>query len=102
MKTLNGKVKGNRKKISIKYGTVVARSKTCLHPNRVCRKLPLILKKKKKKASPTAAPAITNHAFMPADANTVNIHVWMGPANTRMKSTDRDTAALGGYFSKHA
>lgn len=40
---LNSRLKilnGNRKKISTKYGPVVARSKTCLHPRWVCRKTP--------------------------------------------------------------
>ena len=71
LKILNGKVKGNRKKISTKYGPVVARSNTCLHPHWVCRKLPLTLKT----VGPTAPRVKTNCAFMPADADTVNIHV---------------------------
>lgn len=92
LKILNGKVKGNRKKIGTIYGPVVARSKTCLHPHGVCRKLPVTLKHTKKTVSPTAAQVITNCAFMPTDADTVNIHVqvWKGPAEAWMRSIDRD------------
>lgn len=52
-----------------------ARSKTCLHPQWVCRKLPLTLKNIQKTSKPAVARAITNYAFMPADVDTVNIHV---------------------------
>lgn len=79
MKIQNGKVKGNRKKFSTKYGPVVARCKTCLHPHWVRRKTPSYPKN-------TAAQVI-NCAFMPTDADTVNIHVrvWIGPAEAWMR-----------------
>lgn len=101
MKILNGKVKGNRKKIGTKYGPVVSRSKTCLHPHRVCRKLPLTLKHTKKNCRPSAAQVITNCAFIPTDADTANIHVqvWKGPAEAWMRSIDRDFAAAVGPHS---
>lgn len=57
-------------------------------------KLPLTLKNSKKKTKktvrPPAAGVITNCAFMPTDADTVNIHVqdWMGPAEAWMRGTD--------------
>jgi len=51
------------------------------------------------KHNPTAAPDITSHALMPTDASTANIHVWMGPAQTWMKGTDRDFAASVGLHS---
>lgn len=44
----------------------------------------------KKTVRPPAAGVITNCAFMPTDADTVNIHVqvWMGPAEAWVRGTD--------------
>lgn len=78
-KILNEEVQGNRKEIGSKYGPTFARSKICLHPHWVCRKLPLNLKHYKT-VSQTGAQVITNSAFMPTDEDIVNIHVcvWTG------------------------